>query len=68
MGCDTIELFGADVKNERLLRVLKDRYGFSPGAPVIINEFGFNMKVNTIRKTIDLRLRSEFNKFISKLS
>jgi hypothetical protein len=68
MGCDKIELFGADIQNERLLNVLNKRYGFYPGDPIIINEFGFkNFEVNTLRKTIDLKVISEFTKFIAQL-
>ena len=69
VGCDKIELFGADIQNERLLNVLNKRYGFYPGEPIIISEFGFkSFEVNTLRKTIDLKLTSEFSKFIAQLS
>lgn len=43
LGVDNMEIFGADIQNERLASLLTRR-GFSEGEPVLIDKFGFNYK------------------------
>ncbi|MCW3640075.1 hypothetical protein [Burkholderia cenocepacia] len=54
LGVRQLELFGADLQNSALANILVRR-GFTPGEPVLINSFGFNKYVPTLRRLEDLQ-------------
>lgn len=54
LGVRQLELFGADLQNDALANILVRR-GFTPGEPVLINSFGFNKYVPTLRRLEDLQ-------------
>ena len=49
LGVSHLELFGADIRNTRLARLLAKR-GFSEGESVFIRGYGFSKHVPTLRK------------------
>ncbi|WP_322026153.1 LysM peptidoglycan-binding domain-containing protein [Burkholderia sp. BCC1977] len=54
LGVRQLELFGADLQNNALANILVRR-GFTRGEPVLINSFGFNKYVPTLRRLEDLQ-------------
>ena len=54
LGVTNLELFGADLQNARLSDVLTRR-GFTEGAPVFIDKYGFSKHVPTLRRMESLK-------------